>query len=239
MKRFHLLVILCVFPVILSGCGLKKLRPEVGSKLRSGNVATMFYMETKKIKYEEMVYKVLWNEERKQDATFTGFWDIDKDLSEKYSEALVGYGIKSRPVQQLLPDKSDYNALESCIAGTRKEDGMNRPLQLSPELSHKLRDMGLDFLVVIRSAYFYGKATSMFSFLSVNVPSIIIVYDINDDKEEYSELFYVGGGNIAYDKSPREIENNGLKMLKEATYKWLQTSTQKRLPEALSLMSGS
>ncbi len=235
MKRFHLLAFFCVFTMMLSACATQRLRPEVGNRIRTGDVATIFYMESKKIKYAEMVYKVFWNEDRRQDATFKGIWDIDQDLSERYSQALVGYGVKSRPVQHLLPEKSDYNALVDCIVKTRKADGMDQPLQLTPEVSRKLRGMGLDFLVVIRSAYYYGSTTSMFSVLSVHVPSILIVYDINSGQEEYREPFFVGTGNISYEKSPREIEDNGLKKLKEATYKWLRISIQKPLPDALLL----
>jgi hypothetical protein len=235
MKRFNLLTILCALTVLLSACGTQKLRPEVSSKLRNGNVATMYYMESKKIKYHELVYKVLWNEEREQDAVFEGFWDIDKDLSERYSEALVGHGIKSRPIQALLPEESEYKALVKSLVQTYQADGTVQPLRLSQGVSKKLKGMGLDYLVIIDSDWFYGDVNPMFSSVLVYIPSFIIVYDINGDKEEYREVFGVGSGSIDYEKSPREIEDNGLRKLKDATYEWLQTSTGKRLPEALSL----
>jgi hypothetical protein len=235
MKRFCLLVVLCVATAMLSACGAQKLRPEVSTSLCRGNVGTLYHMNDKKIKYNELVYRVLWNEEREQEAAFTGFWDIDTDLSVRYSDALAGYGIKSRPVRQLLAEESDYNALVKCIYQTYKPDGTLQPFQLSPEVSQKFRDMGLDYLVIIDSDWFFCRVNAMFSSVLVYIPSSLIVYDIKSDKEEYRESFSVGGGNIGYQKSPREIEDNGLKILKESTYKWLQTSTRKWLPEALSL----
>jgi hypothetical protein len=233
MKIRRLITLFAVLAV-LTGCASTNLRPEVGSKLKSGNVAAMFYMEHKKINYNEMVYKVLWNENREQDATFKGFWDIDRDLSNSLANEMGKIGISTKSVNQLLLDGDDFDALNSCITGTRGPDGANRPLALTPGLQKQFKDLGVDYLVVMRTAYFITQAVSMFKTITVQMPSILIVYDINNGKEEYSEYFPLGGGH-KYEKSPREIEENGLKQLKELANQWIATAVAERFPKTMSL----
>lgn len=237
MKKIQGIILLGLIILLFTACATPQLRPDVTTGIRSGNVATMYFMEKKVIEYEEMVYKVLWNEIRTQNANFSGMWDIDRDLTEKYSAALVGHGVKSRPVQQIFPDDASYGALVQCVAKTRKTDGTNQPLELSPEVTAKLKSAGIDFLIVIRTLRYYATTTSMMNILSVHMsPSAIIIYDVKGGKEEYNEFFYVGVGNIRYEKSPREIEKNGLEILKKSTYEWLEGSMQKALPQTLLLI---
>jgi hypothetical protein len=232
-------VVAGLFIMLLTSCAGQTLQPETSAKLQSGNVATMYFMNNKKIKYNEMVYKVFWNETRQQEASFSTLWDIDKDLSAKYSKALIGCGVNSRSAPQLLSDDADYQALATCIANTRrKEDGKYPPLELSSKVSEKLNELGIDLLLVIRTTCFVGTTTSMFDLLSVHMPSIIVVYDVNSGMEVFSNLFYVGSGNIRYEKSPREIEKDNLKMLKEATYGWIEAKAQKSLSKSLQLTAG-
>ncbi|MCP4745649.1 MAG: hypothetical protein GY874_05830 [Desulfobacteraceae bacterium] len=233
MKK-RLLITFCAVLVVLTACASTNLRPEVGTKLKSGNVAAMFYMDHKTIDYDELVYKVLWNEKRQQLATFGSFWDIDKDLSNTLANTMGKIGISTKSVNQLLFDEDDYNALRLCIVDNKGPDGKNWPLTLTPGLQKQFKDLDVDYLVVLRTVSFSAEVNSMFKHILMRMPSILIIYDINNGKEEYRELFGMGGGH-KYNKSARELEEDGLKQLKKLANQWIATAVEKQFPKTLSL----
>lgn len=60
----------------------------------------------KKIHYEEMVYKVLYNETRTQQAVFEDFWDIDKAHTDLLTLALKNLDLDASPGLTALSEET-------------------------------------------------------------------------------------------------------------------------------------
>lgn len=220
--------------VVCAGCAsTPKLTPEIASELEQGAVAAAFYVEGKKILYDEMVYKVLWNENRSQESVFEGSWDVDQEVSATFSDSLGDVGLSARPITDVLQDAALYAEFEQAILNTRDVDGMNVPLAMSGALQGAFLEAGIDYVVLLRSAHYRVQKVSGFS-PQFSLPSMLIVYDVRRGTQQYDGMFFLGG-KIAVEESPREVEANGLAKLKTATHDWVRLATNTRLPNDLGL----
>lgn len=223
------------FAVICSGCAsTAKLTPEVASALQNGNVAAAFYVEGKKIIYNEMVYKVLWNENRSQESVFEGSWDVDQDLTATFSNSLSAVGLAAQPADMILLEAALAESFEQSILNTRDSTGMNTALSLNDDVKRAFQQAGVDHLILLRAAHFSVQKYSGFS-PQFSLRSVLIVFDVRSGQQLYMEPFGLGG-KIAVDKSPREVEANGLAKLKAASREWVDVATTSRLPDALGLL---
>lgn len=223
-----------IFAFICSGCAsTSKLTPEAASNLQNGNVAAAFYVEGKKIVYDEMVYKVLWNENRSQDSVFEGSWDVDQELTATFSNSLSSAGLAAQPADMILLNSSLAASFEQSILNTRDSSGMNTALSLNDDVKRAFEQAGVDHLILMRAAHFNVQKVSGFS-PQFSLPSMLLVYDIRNGQQLYMEPFGLGG-KIAVEKSPREVEANGLAKLKAAAHQWVDVATTTRLPEAIGL----
>lgn len=224
-RRIAVLVMLFT----LTACAGPSLRPEVGARLKAGKVAAAVYMEDKSIEYKELVYKVFWNQEHHQRATFAGLWDVDTDLSEKFAKALNGIGLSTVAANKVLPE-IDFKVLMDALAATRAG-----PLELSSDTREQLRHAGVDFFIALRAPHFSVQTGSFFfGNLALSMHSLLVVYDVKGAQEEHRDLFSIGG-NMGYDDSPRDIELNGLAKLRQAMYSSMETTVNDRMPDILSL----
>jgi hypothetical protein len=213
----------------LTACGGPSLRPEVGARLKAGKVAAAVYMEDKSIDYNELVYKVMWNQEHHQRVTFAGLWDVDTDLTEKFAKALQGIGLSTVPANKVLSG-IDFKVLIDALAATRAG-----PLELSSDTREQLRKAGVDYFIALRAAHFTVQTGSFwFGNLGLSMPSLLVVYDVKGAQEEHRDLFSIGR-NMSYENSPRDIEQNGLAQLREAMYSSMETTVTDRMPDVLSL----
>lgn len=218
---------------LTTGCAsTSKLAPEVATELSTSNVAAAFYLEGKKINYNEMVYKVLWNETRAQESVFEGSWDVDSDVTSTFSDGLTSIGLASRPIFKALPEGLHDEFVQSVL-NTRGADGYNVPMSMDPAVRDALLASNVDFVVLLRGASFQAEKYSGFK-PQFSIPSLLIVYDVRRNTQQYDGLFHLGGP-IAVEESPREVEANGLAKLKTATRQWIHTATAARMPEALGL----
>lgn len=219
--------------VALAGCAATpKLSPEIAGELATSSVAAAFYLEGKKINYNEMVYKVLWNETRAQESVFEGSWDVDTEVTDTFSDSLVSIGLSSRPIFELLPAEL-HDEFAQTVLNTRGADGLNVPMSLVPAVRDALLSENVDYLVLLRGASYHAEKYSGFK-PQFSIPSLLIVYDVRRNLQQYDGLFHVGGP-IAVEESPREVEANGLAKLKAATDEWIRTATATRMPDALGL----
>ncbi len=221
-----------IVAVVVSACATVPLAPEVSQNLRSSNIATAFYLESKAISYSEMVYKVLWNETRTQRSTFDGFWDVDADLSQAFADETSQLGLNTTPIRTALPNDGDYQALVTAIQNTRGADGTNVPLRLDEDTTTKLLTHGIGYLMVLRGANFIVSTTSFNSSGPVHLPAILIVYDVRTGVEEYSELFSIAGG-VKWGDSPRNLEANNLALLRENAPAWVGQTVSNQFPEII------
>lgn len=86
-------ILLGLVYVLLTGCAVQPLTAQKSQDMRNGNIAVGYLQLEKRIEYNELVYKVLWNEQRSQTAVFEGIWDIDANLSERLSAQLNEQGL--------------------------------------------------------------------------------------------------------------------------------------------------
>ena len=234
MKKFFSAILLTF---ILAGCAAAPpLKPEVSDNLRSSTIAAAFYMVNKSISYNEMVYKVLWNETRSQTSTFEGIWDVDKDLCRVMTEEMMNQHLNTIPIDEVLTDEAIYNDFADAMRAPVWVDSKRAPLKLSANVVRKLKQSGIGYVVAVRSVHFYLSTTSMNSFGPMAVPSDLRVYDVNNGEEVYG-VNYPMGGRIDWGKSVRNIESNNLATLKEASRKWVRLSTEKELPKRLGLVA--
>lgn len=226
-----LTILLSLF--LIAGCAsTTKLSPEIAADIQQAKVAAAFYMEGKKINYDEMVYKVLWNENRSQQSVFEGSWDVDREVTSTFSNSLQSIGFAAEPMHQVL-DNSLYSEFEQAILNTRGSDGMNVSMNLSSELRDTLLEGNIGYVVLLRAAHYQVQKVSGFK-PQFSMPSMLMVYDVARNEQSYNGMFPVGGA-VAVEKSPREVEANNLAKLKTATHEWVDQATTTRLPDALGL----
>lgn len=219
---------------VLAGCAsTPKLAPEVAGELEDGTIAAAFYVEGKKIVYDELVYKVLWNENRSQESVFEGSWDVDHDVTATFSRSLGDVGLSAQSVASVLTDKAAYAEFEQSILNTRGADNLNVPMAMNDALRNDFIDAGIDYVMLLRAAHYSVQKVSGFS-PQFGLPTLLIVYDVRRNEQVYNGIFPLGG-KIAVEESPREVEANGLAKLKTATHEWVAAATTTRLPETLGL----
>lgn len=221
--------------LLITGCAsTARMTPEASSSLKTGKVAAAVYVEGKRIKYDELVYKVLWNESRSQQATFEGMWDVDRDLSGTFSNSLRQIGLAAQPISNVLIQDKQYAAFEQAILNTRDADQMNAPLTLTDNTRMALTSAGIDHLVLVRAVHFQARKVSGFK-PQFSLPSVLIVYDVKKGTQAYQGTLRMGGA-IAVKDSAREVEANGLAKLKAASREWVKFATSKRIPTDLGLV---
>ncbi len=228
-KGFALLLML-----IFVGCATVPIQPEISSKLKTGKIASTIYFEKKTIEYSEMVYKVLWNETRTQSANFDGIWDVDKDLTEIQIAEMNKKQLNTVSLRTILNDEPSYDAFVKAIQKTHGPDGRYMALMLDEQTNSRLNQAGIDFVVLVRTACFTSSTTSVIKLAQVYMPSILIVYDVNQAKEVHN-CNYTMGGNVSYGDSSRDLEANNLSLIKEESKKWVQQSAMNGLPKQLGL----
>lgn len=224
------LVLVCI---LAAGCATPSLEPAVSERIRSRDIGAAVVLLDKSIQYHEMVYKVLWNETRSHSSTFEGFWDVDKELTSSMVGAMGEVGIKARPISSALNEKQ-YSEFVTSLKQTRASDGTNAPLALGPSARRALKKAGIGSVAVIRSSKFFVSTTSMNSTGMMNIPSVLIVYDLERGTQEYLASFPIGGG-IKWGDSVRNIESDNLKILREASPDWVKASVRRQMPKVFSL----
>jgi hypothetical protein len=241
MSLTRIFTVLALLFTLTACASTPALRPEVGARLKVGKVAAAVYIEEKTINYEELVYKVMWNENRRQEVTFGSLWDIDRDLSEKLAKEMKGIGLSAVAANKILPD-IDFKVLSDALAATHASrsipattNTLEKPLELSSDMREQLRQAGIDYLIAMRSPCI-RVMTGSFSFghVAIMVPSTLIVYDVTRAREEFRGFFGLGG-NLAYDETPHDIEKHGLAQLRKAMHLWMAIAVKARMQETLSL----
>ncbi|MGE0407947.1 MAG: hypothetical protein AB7P23_01645 [Amphiplicatus sp.] len=219
----------------LAGCATAQLSPEAKMGLKRGGVAAAFYVEGKKIQYDEMVYRVLWNENRSQDSVFEGSWDVDKDVSGTFAAGLKQAGLSAKPIDAVLADRKLYDAFEQVVLNTRLADGKNTPIVMDEALRRAFVEADVDYVVLIRAAFYRAQKVSGFK-PQFALPAMLIVYDVARNEQSYSRQIPLGGP-ISVEESPREVEANGLAKLKTATHDWVRKAATENVPDMLKLDS--
>lgn len=230
MKRLFTLLLVVS---LAAGCATApKLSSEIASEMSRSNIAAAFYLEGKKINYNEMVYKVLWNETRSQESVFEGSWDVDRDVTATFSDSLHSIGLDSRSMFDVLPDELRDEFVQTVL-NTHGVDGADVSMKMNPAVRDALLQQNVDYLVLMRGAHYNVQKISGFA-PQFRIPTRLIVYDVRRNVQQYGGYMNMGGP-IEVEESPREVEKNGLAKLKSATHGWVRSVTSDYLPGALGL----
>ncbi|ROT96145.1 hypothetical protein EB809_17115 [Marinobacter sp. R17] len=228
-----LLIVIC--SVAFAGCA-STLPQETSTGIKQGKVVSAAVMLDKKIQYNEMVYKVLYNETRTQEAVFGGFWDVDKDHTKLLTSALQALHVNVDSVSQALPE-SEYNdlyeRLENSYTDNPQEDPAT-PFELNETTRSRLLDEGYQYLVLFRTSFIMVDATSITSSATLKLPSTITIIDLVSNGEDYNgsflPVFYAD-----YDESVRELEDDNLALIKSATQQRLEEGLRHEFSNMLSI----
>ncbi|MBN8240687.1 hypothetical protein JF541_16120 [Marinobacter hydrocarbonoclasticus] len=231
---FRALVVL-LFSIVFAGCASTTLAPETSAGIQQGKVASAAYTVDKKIVYEEMVYKVLYNETVTQQAMFENFWDIDKAHTDRLTSALKNLDLNATPTSKTLSEEAQLQ-LEQTIKHSLEsaKQGEPGPFELEDTTRSSLRDAGYNYLVLLRTSNILVTTTSMIDSATIWLPSVLIVVDLEADREAYNELFLFQGFSD-YEDSVRQLEENSLALIKEATQQRLEDGLEKRMADILSI----
>jgi len=233
--KFIKLCVLISIAIIFAGCATTPIGQDVSQALRSGKVAVEYAQLNKKIHYEELVYKVLWNETRTKDVSFDGLWDIDSELSNFMAPKVSAFGLKAVSIYDVAPKETVLDLhktlAENALRALTEKSGL-APLVLSENLRSKLLENGIDYLIVVDSDYIY--VYSQIGVKQGSARTSMYVQDVRSNEQKYFCLLPVGG-NFKVNKTVREIEDNNLTGLKKAMKEWLEVSISKHMPNKLGL----
>lgn len=221
--------------VVFAGCASTTIAPDTSSSIQQGRIATAAYTVEKRILYEELVYKVLYNETRSQQAVFDDFWDIDRAHGERLTSALDKLELSATPASTALSEET-YAQFEQTIRQSQESAKRDKPepFKLEEITRSSLMEAGYDYLVLLRTAHIFVNTTSLMDSATIMVPSVLIVLDLEANREEYNEYFLLQGF-VEYEESVRELEDNNLALIKEATQQRLEEGLEKRLADILAI----
>ncbi|MDF0750709.1 hypothetical protein NLU14_10760 [Marinobacter sp. 71-i] len=215
--------------VVLSGCATPSLTPDIASGIENGKLATAAYVVDKKVTYNEMVYKVLWNETRTQEAVFEGFWDIDQEYTDKLTAAASSQNLNAEPAASVVSPES-YEEFEKSVFKSPQLDSEGAPvgLNLTEKFRTELTQAGYEYLMALRSSGIFVQSNAITDTAILTIPSAIFVVDLSEDKIVHVSDFPIQGFP-EFEESVRELEDNGLILIREATKERLDEGLQAHL----------
>ena len=235
MKFIKLCALITVAAIFFAGCATTHISKDVTQALRSSKVAVVYCQMNKKIHYEELVYKVLWNETRTKDVSFDGLWDIDSELSNFMAPKVSALGIKAVTIYDVAPKEAVlelHKTLAENLVKALKEKSGIVPLVLSENMRSKLLENGIDYLIVVDSLGI--RVYSQIGFKQGSALASMYVQDVHSNEQKYYSSLPVFG-NLKVKKTVREIEDNNLAGLKKEMKAWLEVSISKHMPKVLGL----
>jgi len=231
---FRTLIIVLSF-AIFSGCASTTLAPQTANKMQQSRIATAAYVVDKKIVYNEMVYKGLYNETRTQEAVFDGFWDIDQAYTETLTSVLAELNLNASAASQALSDDNQARfeqSVKQSLAAAQNSDQYT--FALDSGVRSSLTEAGYDYLVLLRTPHLMVNTTSMIDSATIMIPSALIILDLSENREELNDFLLVQGFTD-YEESVRELELNNLALIKTATNPRLRMGLENRLADILAI----
>lgn len=234
------LLAIAALALLLSGCVGMETKPMEATDIegfKAGRSAMAFVYPEKRLSYQEEVYKVFYIETRGITSEFAGMWDIDRDLSHDFARGFQGRSIDTTPIDELLTPEQQ-KALQGQMAAYRASDpdqGIT-PFSVPQELRQALLDQGIDYLISARGLNIHITAYSLTGLSLVYFPYALTVTDLRTNQPLFNSIESLNTG-YDFEDSAREIEQNGLKGLRElfdASTK--ATFGDKFLPKTLGLV---
>lgn len=193
-----------------TGCSAPTVPPRTAQSLQNEKTAVVVAFDRKSIKYDEMVYKVVYNETNTHVGNFEGIWDVDHDFEVRLSEDLTKLGVPNERAAPAVDEATSKQLREALSMVT-----LDEKLRIPAEVKRALVAKGFRYVAGMRSPGFFIQANSFTpSLCQVIYGAWIAIYDLKTDTQEYVD--HVGMmGNITIEESPREVEANNLAPLKQ------------------------
>ncbi|MES9902411.1 MAG: hypothetical protein ABW168_06980 [Sedimenticola sp.] len=210
----------------LSGCASvpkETLEQSSADEMRANDIVVAFSYPSKKINYSEMVYKVLWNETHTSDASFKGIWDIDRDLSHQFSQQFQNQGLRAVSIDEVL-NGNEYEKYSDLMATSIINAQESEKFKLDEKLRSSLVEKGYEYLIALRGLIIQAQVYSLFSpDPYVNLSYRMRVINLKNNSVEYTNVFMLRTYPDVV-KSPREIEDNKLAILRAELSKSIRAS---------------
>ncbi len=219
--------------MILAGCAAAPLSQDVANDLKSGKIAVAYYQKEKRINYNELVYRVLWNEAREHDATFDGLWDIDTDLSNHMAPCVTKLGLNATSIHELVPQEELKVLHGNLLARDPFRDKEPVKMVLGESLRKALLDKQIDYLLTVDGDYIY--IYTQIGVKQGSARTVLTLLDVRSNEQKYFATFPVAGF-FEVEESAREIEDNNLAGLKHMLKEWLSTAVEQSMPKQLGLI---
>lgn len=219
MKKLLQLALLCA---ILGGCAIapNKISAVEGADitpLKTERAAVSYTLVDKRINYNEVLYRVLWLENKSSSQDFSGIWSADQDLTGYAVERLRAQGLKADSIYQAVDGKTIdlVNAVETTIV--RQNATTNHPniqgakllpiplyfVDLPTEraftaLTAQLRSKGYRYLIEMTAMDLAANAIGYGGVLvavqpNVRVIDLLLNKVVWNTNLEYGELYQLGG----------------------------------------------
>jgi hypothetical protein len=207
----------------LFGCAGERAPAQTAAALRRAPVAAAFCMNLRQIHYNQLLYKVVYNETVTHDSVFDGLWDVDSELSLLWANLLPQAGMHASALEALVPSSELPRGW--CYAG----GAQSQPLTLSASVQKALLSRQIHYLVLLR-AWQFAVLSYSFGSSSLVIPGDLIFYNVRSNRTEFSEQVFIGSSIGGH--SPRKLEANDLALLKKTAREMISKDGLKLLRSA-------
>lgn len=203
----------CLLALVLVGCGgVSQVPVETARSLREGRVAVAFYNIDKRIEYSELVYKVFWNETRRQNAAFAGLWDVDAELTKVVAARLHDLSIRAFDWSDALAADDRHAALRTLCPSVTGEETTIAPL--SPQLRRSLRAHDASHFILWCTGAQQVDVAAFNAAASLAWPGRLFLFEASSGRLLHTE-WLVPQQRLHYSGSVREIEAHGMAKLRQ------------------------
>src|SRR5690606_786790 len=135
----HLFLSLCILTcsTALWSCGSNQVPPRTAQGLQAEKTITVVAFDRKSISYDEMVYKVFYNETNTHVGSFEGIWDVEHDFDERWSQSLSKLGVRSETATKVVDDETVLEHLRDALASLTLDNELKVPADVRTALLNK------------------------------------------------------------------------------------------------------
>ncbi len=211
---------------ILAGCAsVKPLEVDQLSRLKSGKTGVLALDSTKKLIYNNQTFYGVGIANTANTATYEGFFDSEKYISEAFSKRLNERGLQSvvlsLPASLRTPELMKRYSVGKKVMGGEPSDIETKRV-LPADWKNFLAQSGYDYLFMSEISGL-NVTTSNFDTTKAFVGTIadIYLYDVKSGALMWSATLSgaIPGAAVTMKSSPKEVENNDFALTKEAVSK--------------------